>query len=334
MTGRVARRMIGDAAARLAQLSADSQPALIELMGDLERMFPGARAAAYCPRVDAAGLELDWVFGISAAFRDGFRRFVRRAPVDYAQYDPLKPERPQRNVALRLVDLEAAPRRPIVMGFLKTWGIDRDQLRALVCDGPRLLGWVGVFRDERFSENERRRLQWLVPPLRRRLRLERQLGQSALNAAIVLAAIEVIPAAAFVVSAAGRIVHANRVGCALLERDRTGTTRWLIDATRRNTLDASCTALSMPGVATHYLVTRTTLAGDPAPRIGAATAQWQLSPRQAQVLDLVVRGMPNKTIAAALRCAESTIEIHVSALLRRAGAASRAELIAWFWTRL
>jgi DNA-binding CsgD family transcriptional regulator len=67
-------------------------------------------------------------------------------------------------------------------------------------------------------------------------------------------------------------------------------------------------------------------------RLELATPAWKLTPRQTDVLRLVARGDSNKDIAAALGCAENTIELHVTALLRRAGVSSRTQLVARFWT--
>lgn len=57
---------------------------------------------------------------------------------------------------------------------------------------------------------------------------------------------------------------------------------------------------------------------------GAANAA--LTPRQAQVLELVGQGLSNKEIAAALDIAEGTARLHVSAILRWTGAANRTDL--------
>ena len=53
------------------------------------------------------------------------------------------------------------------------------------------------------------------------------------------------------------------------------------------------------------------------------TAQ-NLSPRQHDVLKLIVRGLSNKEIARALNLAEGTVKIHVAALLRKLGVHRRA----------
>ncbi|CAN5467151.1 hypothetical protein BH09MYX1_BH09MYX1_35980 [soil metagenome] len=62
-------------------------------------------------------------------------------------------------------------------------------------------------------------------------------------------------------------------------------------------------------------------------RLATARATFALTVRQHQVLELLVQGKTNEEIASALGCAEGTAEFHVSALLRKANAASRAELI-------
>lgn len=62
------------------------------------------------------------------------------------------------------------------------------------------------------------------------------------------------------------------------------------------------------------------------------TARWSLTPRQREVLAMVVRGNANKDIARTLECAQRTVELHVTMLLEKAGAESRSQLTARFWT--
>ena len=59
-------------------------------------------------------------------------------------------------------------------------------------------------------------------------------------------------------------------------------------------------------------------------------AQLGLTGRQGEVLALLLRGLPNKRIAQRLALSESTVKEHVSAVLSRRGARTRAELIAGF----
>src|SRR5690606_28654858 len=56
-----------------------------------------------------------------------------------------------------------------------------------------------------------------------------------------------------------------------------------------------------------------------------------LTPRQVEVLVALVDGRTNKEIAAALGIQEKTVELHVTAILRKTGAEKRSELITAFW---
>ena len=60
---------------------------------------------------------------------------------------------------------------------------------------------------------------------------------------------------------------------------------------------------------------------------GGYTPQ-NLSPRQRDVLKLIVRGLSNKEIARALNLAEGTVKIHVAAVLRKLGVRRRAAVAA------
>src|SRR5690606_28654857 len=55
-----------------------------------------------------------------------------------------------------------------------------------------------------------------------------------------------------------------------------------------------------------------------------------LTPRQVEVLVALVDGRTNKEIAAALGIQEKTVELHVTAILRKTGAEKRSELITAF----
>jgi len=74
-----------------------------------------------------------------------------------------------------------------------------------------------------------------------------------------------------------------------------------------------------------------TQAGDTAKRTSvrdAAAAQIAaLTPREREVMDLVVAGQPNKEIAANLSISQRTVEAHRAAVMKRLGAASLPDLI-------
>lgn len=63
-----------------------------------------------------------------------------------------------------------------------------------------------------------------------------------------------------------------------------------------------------------------------APLPGAALP-WPLTDRQVEVLALLVAGLSNKLIARRLDIAESTVKIHVSAILRELKVASRTQAL-------
>ena len=52
-----------------------------------------------------------------------------------------------------------------------------------------------------------------------------------------------------------------------------------------------------------------------------------LTPREQEVLELLVRGLPNKHIAQRLDISESTVKYHVSSVYAKLGAASRADAV-------
>jgi NarL family two-component system response regulator LiaR len=56
--------------------------------------------------------------------------------------------------------------------------------------------------------------------------------------------------------------------------------------------------------------------------------QFQLSERERDVLQLIVRGLSNRQIAHNLTLGESTIKFHVSNILSKLGVATRAEAVA------
>ncbi|GLS14179.1 response regulator transcription factor [Hydrogenophaga electricum] len=86
---------------------------------------------------------------------------------------------------------------------------------------------------------------------------------------------------------------------------------------------------------------RAVLAGrpwfEPAPGAdarGSVPHQWTiaprelgLTPRQGEILALVLRGLPNKRIASQLDISESTVKEHVTGILERLGVRSRVEAI-------
>lgn len=65
-----------------------------------------------------------------------------------------------------------------------------------------------------------------------------------------------------------------------------------------------------------------------APRALDDPALEPLSPREAEVLNLIARGYPNKAIALDLGISEHTVKFHVGSVLAKLNAASRSEAVA------
>lgn len=71
--------------------------------------------------------------------------------------------------------------------------------------------------------------------------------------------------------------------------------------------------------------------GAPDRAITLAQFRWALTRREAEVVKLVVRGLPNKDIAAELGCAAKTVEMHVTGVMKKSLAKTRTELIHLLW---
>jgi DNA-binding CsgD family transcriptional regulator len=212
-------------------------------------------------------------------------------------------------------------------------GIERhDQLRALVCEGPALLGWFGGLHPEPVTPRQRRMLAALVPAMQRRLALERRLARATVDQKALEAALEHLGTPAFVVDDIGRIEQTNAVG-ALLLAERAGDVRAALGdalADRANdVLRFKLTRLTVPGARAHWLAVLEVSSVEDriASCLRLSVARWQLTPRQAEVLALVARGHANATIATLLGTGDRAIELHLTALFDRVGVDSRAALI-------
>ena len=155
-------------------------------------------------------------------------------------------------------------------------------------------------------------------------------GEAALSALDL--AISAIDAPAVVVDLGGAVLHANGNAATLLARDRQGVSRSLVRALAGAPADLDWGLTPLRGRDNRHRF----LAILRAPRRGPHVAdslpstvqRWRLTPRQAQVLDLVARGFTNALIADELGIGEGTVEFHLSAIFDKAGVESRAMLIA------
>jgi DNA-binding CsgD family transcriptional regulator len=310
------------------------------VLPELERLLQTPRVAMYQVGYASSGLKVDKVVvrGFSKPVVDTFKALVEKTPAPgrWGHFDALHPQTAQRNRALTNAQVEKMPGSGMSEGMLawaKLAGVEHsDNLRVLVCDGDRLLAWVGGYRDRPFDKRERHMLQQLVAPLGACLLRQAQVADSALNAALLGPAIEAIGAPAFILTPTGTIRYANQAGHAYLALDERARAA-LRAAVRANkaTGDMTLTRLSEPGVPPYALVILRRPPADPGLRVAAAVPRWGLTQREAVVLDLLARGLSNRSISTELRCAPGTVEVHVSRLLSKAGADSRGALIARFW---
>lgn len=342
MEGAHARKKEGAILRTLAQVPIGGALPLGQINEELRDRFGFAKVGSYraVPNASGFALELCELSQLSAAQQEIWRRALGvGSPV--MKYDPLRPAASQRNRALsatRLFKHRHAPDRPDVV-VLQRMGLGPEhceQVRMLVCDGPLLLAWIGGFRPRPFAAKELRAFDRLGPALHRAFALDRKLRDAALATAGLSAALERIAASAFIATEAGLVDHANTIARERLDAAPGETRRRVateIDAFKRGApTNAEVAEITGAGFPPRWLV----LLRDPdrtlQARITAAASAWKLTHRQIAVLSRLAHGDANKTIAHRLGCAEVTIELHVSALLRKAHAASRTELVSRLWT--
>lgn len=312
--------------------------ALTALTPQLPKLLRAEKSAAYGLLIGEQALSLHFVHSIGFAHDawSDFARMLETQGLVGALYNPVRPQPGQRNRALALRNLTGRSKlgEVTIPPFFRRSGLaDFDQLRTLVCDGESLLGLVAVFRPEPFRAAERAVLDAITPAMQRRLLFERMLGDSALHFAGMVASLEAIGSAAFIVTSNGAIKHANAVGRARPQRERC---RLEADLRHAVTGDKRCDQFDVlrllaPGFPPHFLVIERLPPDDPRTRLASIARRWQLTPRQTEVMELLAHGEANKTIAAVLGCAERTVELHVTALLAKAEVDSRSALVAKFW---
>jgi DNA-binding NarL/FixJ family response regulator len=146
-------------------------------------------------------------------------------------------------------------------------------------------------------------------------------------------AMEALGAPALIVGTGGEVLHANANGRSLFDDDRKGIRQSLARtaAGEPNSGPWQLIPLVGPAERQQFLAIRSAdprPAPTPALSVQEASVRWRLTTRQAEVLDLVARGMTNATIAAALQIAIATVEFHVSRIFDKAGVENRASLVA------
>lgn len=146
------------------------------------------------------------------------------------------------------------------------------------------------------------------------------------------AAVEVIGAPVLIVGTRGEVLHANLNGRALFERDPHGIAQLFARsiAGAPNEQGWDLIPLSGHNGSTRFLAILNSASRATAPVLSVrpAAAHWKLTARQAQVLDLVARGLTNACIAETLAIGIGTVEFHIAKIFDKAGVDNRATLIA------
>lgn len=320
----------------LATVRLGGPPVMDAVLPALREALRTDKVAAFAMRPRGNGLGLRWAFTdrTPPGGMKRFDQFLEGSGVDWTSYNPVRPEPSQRNRAMLTSTIAAViGREPLAQPigkFFETIGLGgHDNLRALVCDGPSLLAWVGAWQQEPFDASQARVLSAVLPAMQRRLRLEQQIADFPRTTAALAAALEAIGGAAFVIGPHGELHEANSAALTLLGQRNRDVRLALRDAAAKRPAAFAfrLTPLAGAGEPGGYLA----ILREPPASIGSnlerAAARWGLTPRQRQTLELVAEGRTNAAIAASLGIAERTVELHVSLLFDKAGVENRASLI-------
>lgn len=280
--------------------------------------------------------------GRVASTEGALRAMFARAEAFPLHYDPSAPVSEHRN---RLVDplgwIDARDpgaweRNPLYQDVLYPSGLHRwHQARALICDGPSLVAWFGTVVERPLDPWQHRMLRALVEPVRDRLVGERLLQRESSVQATLEVTLEALGRPAFLVAVDGRILHANRAGQDALDRRGTSLATAIRNAVGGRAGPDDIEVREVAGRGAPVLaILRPGTDGLLEACVEHCAQRWSLTARQRQVLELVTRGLGNATIAATLGCVERTVELHVSAVLDRAGVDSRSALVSRVLTSL
>ena len=362
-------RRARDVAATIAECRDGSSAIMESLLPSLREFLDTAATGAYSLARRAAGLELSYfkscgLAGADEGLAHQFGGYFRRVRARRGLFDPWQPAPSQLNrvVSLPLSRWCSGDGSDEVERWLRAeassyvgsgaraseaaksiWTMElcfrrigrpaHDQLRVLLSDGERQLAWLGAFQAEPFSERQRLLLERIVEPLRERLTVERRAGVGLEHAAM-MAALEYVPAAAYVLDGEGRVAHANAVGRARLDRGgdavRASLSRAIAAAPGKRG-ELAMTKLTGEGLPPLYLAIGVTHGERVRHGIERARDRWGLTAREAEILAELAAGRSNRDIAEKLAIAPRTVEVHISSILRKAHADSRSQLIVDLW---
>jgi len=227
MMRRADRDRARDLVAALGAWSPDAAPATTWLLPALRELLDASFVGAYRPAPTEEGWGIDFMEGAGADAEASirlFRQWATRLPASerFIGYNPFRVAAAERNrVFARQEDLGVPPE--LIASLYTTLAIpEHKQIRVLICDGPRLLCWLGATRAAAYTPRDAMLLQRLARPVRDRLRLERTLRPPWASPTAIEVVLEAVARPAFILGPRAAIVLANRAGRAALERDRRG----------------------------------------------------------------------------------------------------------------
>jgi len=107
----------------------------------------------------------------------------------------------------------------------------------------------------------------------------------------------------------------------------------IAEITRAIQAAAAHQTLLDPAVHSRLLAAATAASTSTPPLAPAAALPEELTPREAEVLRLIARGMSNGEIAAALVVSEATVKSHINHLFAKIGARDRAQAVHYAYTQ-
>jgi len=252
-------------------------------------------------------------------------------------YDPLHPSRAQADRVMVRSEIHThGPEETCAVEVI--WPVlgvgGHDQIRALICEGPVLLTWIGGFREEPFARKDRALFTSLLPALKTSLALRRRLLDAQVATVGLASALDALGSPAFVACASGSVAHANSQGRDLLDHSPGHTRERIVDAIRRRPAEVHVASLVTAASPSWFLVVLRPKGMTAEGPIAEAVKRWRLTPRERDVLVCLLDGDSGKEIALKVSLHEGSVERHTTSILRKAKCDSRARLIATFWTKL
>jgi DNA-binding CsgD family transcriptional regulator len=337
LTKRDASRLdeIRDRLGAFAVEPAERGPAPAWLVAGLAELLECPRFIVYRPERDET---MAWHLGEPASTDGAFFSTYStrmRASASPLLYNPLRPESHQQNRVhlLRDIHIHGPGATCIIEEAWPELGIGgHDQLRALICEGPTLLAWVGGVRGEPFAERERDMLAALVEPLRQSLALRRRLLDTEMMAAGFTVALNALGAPAFVARQNGVVLHASTSGAAMIDRLGARVSGLIRSALAGGTDGTFTGRLNVPGLPECFLVVLRDVDRSLDARLAEARRRWRLTRRETETLKEIVSGKGNKEIAVTLDVHLGSVERHVTSIFRKSRSESRTQLVVSFWT--